>query len=164
MVDVTVTGFARPRHVLTRAGARPGDDIYVTGAIGAASAGLSWLRAARARGSEATDEGAMAACAARHRRPEPRVRLGALLGRNRAATACMDLSDGLGDGVRQIAEASGLGATVDAAALPIPDAARAFFERQGADPVLSAVAGGDDYELLFAVPRRGKGRLATVVR
>ncbi|HXT32426.1 MAG TPA: thiamine-phosphate kinase, partial [Vicinamibacterales bacterium] len=110
MVDVTVTGFARPRHVLTRGGARPGDDIYVTGAIGAAAAGLSWLRAARARGSEAPDDEAMAACAARHRRPEPRVRVGALLGRNRAATACMDLSDGLADGVRQIAEASGTGA------------------------------------------------------
>ena len=164
MVDVTVTGFARPRHVLTRGGARPGDDIYVTGAIGAAAAGLSWLRAARARGSEAPDDEAMAACAARHRRPEPRVRVGALLGRNRAATACMDLSDGLADGVRQIAEASGTGARIDAAALPIPAAALDFFVRDGVDPIRSAVSGGDDYELLFTVPRRFRGRLATVVR
>jgi len=164
MVDVTVTGFARPRHVLTRGGARPGDDIYVTGAIGAASAGLSWLRAARARGSQAPDDEAMAACAARHRRPEPRVRVGALLGRNRAATACMDLSDGLADGVRQIAEASGTGARIDAAALPIPAAALDFFARDGVDPIRSAMSGGDDYELLFTVPRRFRGRLATVVR
>jgi thiamine-monophosphate kinase len=76
----------------------------------------------------------------------------------------MDLSDGLADGVRQIAEASGLGATIDAAAVPIPAAAVAWFQRAGADPVMAAIAGGDDYELLFAVPRRGRGRLATVVR
>jgi thiamine-monophosphate kinase len=161
MVDVTVAGFARPRHVLTRGGGRAGDDLYVSGTIGAASAGLRWLQAGEQgrNGSEG-----MAACLARHRRPDPRVRLGALLGRNRAASACMDLSDGLGDGVRQIAEASGLGAKVEAAAVPVPDAARAWFERQGADPIVSAVAGGDDYELLCAVPRRFRGRLATVLR
>jgi thiamine-monophosphate kinase len=163
MVDVTVSGFARPRQVLTRGGARPGDDLYVTGAIGAAAAGLRWLKAAQARGQEPRGEG-MAACAARHRRPEPRVRIGMLLGRNRAASACMDLSDGLADGVRQIAEASGAGASIEAGALPVPSAAREFFERDGSDPILSAVAGGDDYELLFAAPRRFRGRLTTVER
>ena len=76
----------------------------------------------------------------------------------------MDLSDGLADGVRQIATASGLGATIDGAALPIPAAAREWFRRAGADPVIAAVAGGDDYELLFASPRRSRGRLATVIR
>jgi thiamine-monophosphate kinase len=76
----------------------------------------------------------------------------------------MDLSDGLADAVRQMAAASGTGAAIDAAALPIPAAARAWFERAGLDPITSAVAGGDDYELLFAVPRRSRGRLATVVR
>jgi thiamine-monophosphate kinase len=106
----------------------------------------------------------MLACVARHRRPEPRVRLGALLGRNRAAHACMDLSDGLADAVRQIAGASGTGAEVDAALLPIPDAARDWFVRTGVDPIVAAAAGGDDYELLFAVPRKARGRLATVVR
>ncbi len=76
----------------------------------------------------------------------------------------MDMSDGLADAVRQVAAASGTGATVDAAALPIPAAAREWFRRAGLDAVTSAVAGGDDYELLFAVPRRARGRLATVVR
>ena len=157
-VDVTVAGYARPRHVLTRAGGHAGDDLYVTGTVGAAAAGLDWLRA----GVPAIP--GIDACAARHRRPEPRVRAGALLGRNRAASACMDLSDGLADGVRQLAEASGTGATIDGAALPIPPAACAWFARGGGDPVRAAVAGGDDYELLFAVPRRARGRLATVLR
>jgi thiamine-monophosphate kinase len=174
-----VVGFARRRHVLTRGGARAGDDLYVTGEIGAAAAGLGWSQSSKdySKGSTESDgptdrdsstvldaiEG-IDACVRRHCAPVPRVRFGALLGRNRAASACIDLSDGLADGVRQLAEASGLGATIDAEALPIPSAARAWFQHAGADPVTAAVAGGDDYELLFALPRRGRGRLATVVR
>jgi thiamine-monophosphate kinase len=76
----------------------------------------------------------------------------------------MDLSDGLADAVRQMSAASGTGAAIDASALPIPAAAREWFVRTGVDPVLAAAAGGDDYELLFAVPRRARGRLATVIR
>ena len=166
MVDVTVTGFARARHVLTRGGGRAGDDLYVTGSIGAAAAGLGWSKASH--GSEALDgpggPGDIAACVRRHCAPEPRVRIGALLGRNRAASACMDLSDGLADGVRQIAAASGTGAEIDAALVPIPAAARDWFRRAGLDPIAAAAAGGDDYELLFAAPRRARGRLATVTR
>ena len=158
IVDVTVTGYARPRRVLTRGGGRPGDELYVTGTIGGAAAGLSWWQQ-RGAGIAGMD-----ACVARHRRPEPRVRIGALLGRNRAASACMDLSDGLADGVRQIAGASGTGAELDAALLPVPPAAQEWFIRTGVDPAAAAAAGGDDYELLFAVPRRSRGRLATVVR
>ena len=157
-VDVTVTGYARPRHVLTRAGGRAGDDLYVTGEIGGAAAGLSAWR------SGETSFPGIDACVARHRRPVPRVRFGALLGRNRAATACMDLSDGLADAVRQIAAASGTGARIDAGALPIEEGARAWFSHAGLDPAASAAAGGDDYELLFAAPRRARGRLATVLR
>jgi len=106
----------------------------------------------------------MEECLQRYRAPEPRVRIGALLGRNRAASACMDLSDGLADAVRQVAVASGLGAVVDGDALPISPSAREWFRYSGADPVTAAAAGGDDYELLFAVPRRGRSRLATVIR
>jgi thiamine-monophosphate kinase len=166
IVDVTAVGFGRPRRILTRAGAKPGDDIYVTGAIGAARAGLGYLgkEAKENEGTKETKEQGIAECVQRHLRPEPRVRFGALLGRNRAATACMDLSDGLADGVRQICEASGVGAAIDAASLPIPDAARTWFERAGRDPIVEAVAGGDDYELVFTAPRRARGRLSTVIR
>ena len=163
MVDVTVSGFARARRVLTRSGGRAGDDLYVTGGVGAGAAGLGWLRDGRDAAKELDSDG-IDACVLRHRRPEPRVRVGALLGRNRAATACMDTSDGLADAVRQIAEASGVGATIDAASLPIPAAAREYFRRAGHDPIVAAAAGGDDYELLFAAPRRARGRLATVIR
>ena len=85
-----------------------------------------------------------------------------LLGRNKAASACMDLSDGLADAVRQMAEAGGTGAIVDATLLPVDPAARGWFEAHGQDPVVAAVTGGDDYELLFAVPKKLRGRLRTV--
>jgi thiamine-monophosphate kinase len=89
--------------------------------------------------------------------PTPRVRLGILLARNRAASACIDLSDGLADGLDRIAEASGIGIAIDAEALPIDGAARAQFEAGGEDPIARALSGGDDYELLFTVrPRTGR--------
>ena len=161
IVDVTVTGSVRPRRILTRSNGRPGDVLYVTGTIGAAAAGLSWLKTVGASADptkvQPTD------LLRRYRRPEPRVRIGMLLGRNRAASACIDLSDGLADGVRQIAEASGTGASVEASSIPIEPATADWFTRQGLDPVSAAISGGDDYELLFAVSTRRKGRLRAVV-
>jgi len=161
VVDVTAVGDVRPRRILTRAGGRPGDVLYVTGAVGAAAAGLGWLRGAGTGQSEPAD---IAPLTARHRRPVPRLRIGAIIGRTRTATACMDLSDGLADAVSAIARASGTGAIIDAGALPIPTPVRNWFSARGQDPVKAAIAGGDDYELLFSVPPRRHGRLRTVVR
>jgi thiamine-monophosphate kinase len=72
------------------------------------------------------------------------------------------LSDGLADGVRRIAEASHVGLSLEADALPIPDDVRAWHEAQGRDPVMAALAGGDDYELLFTSPKAFGGRLRSV--
>jgi len=160
VVDVSLVGAVRPRKVLTRGGGRAGDAVYVTGAVGAAAAGLEWLRA----GHAAPPDAGMAACVARYRRPEPRHRLGALLGRTRAASACMDLSDGLADAVLQVAQASGTGARIDATRLPIPEAAREWLAGGHGDAVRAAVRGGDDYELLVAVPARRRRAFEAVVR
>lgn len=154
MLDITAIGSVKRRQVLTRKGARPGDHVYVTGSIGAAAAGLEMLRANR------TDS----PCVRRYLRPEPRVRAGVLLARNRAATACMDLSDGLADGVRQIAAASGVGICIEADAVPIEEEARRWFDAQGGDAVARAIAGGDDYELVFTARPSRTGRLASAVR
>ena len=165
VVDVSLIGSVRPRKILRRSGGHPGDGVFVTGRIGAAAAGLGWLRAHAGIGSATAlpDDPALAACVMRHRRPEPRTRLGALLGRNRAASACMDLSDGLADAITQVAQASGTGAVIDATALPIDPGARTWFEAQGIDPVMAALSGGDDYELLFVSSRRRRGRLRSVI-
>lgn len=159
VVDVSVLGWVRPRKVLTRGGGRAGDALYVTGTVGTAAAGLGWLRAHAANSSTLPDDAGLAECVARYRRPAPRARIGAVMGRTRAASAAMDLSDGLADAVTQVAEASGTGAIIDAESLPVHPAAARWFDAEGREPIQAAVAGGDDYELLFAVPRRAKGRL-----
>jgi thiamine-monophosphate kinase len=164
IVDVTVAGSARPRKLLTRKGGGAGDALYVSGAIGAAAAGLGWLRVHGRTGTERPADPVLAECVDRHRRPSPRARLGALLGRTKAASACMDLSDGLADAVRQVAEASGTGACIHAFRLPVHPGALQWFSGAGMDPVEASVRGGDDYELLFAVPPRRKGRLRNVQR
>jgi thiamine-monophosphate kinase len=153
MIDVTAIGSVKPRRVLTRAGARPGDEVYVTGSVGGAMVGLRALQHdARAAGAHVE----------RYVRPTPRVRAGVLLGRNRAASACMDLSDGLADGLRQIAAASNVGITVDADCIPFADGVLDFHRADGGDPVGAALAGGDDYELLFATRPSWRGRLRAV--
>ena len=160
VVDITAGGEVGSRKWLTRSGALAGHEIYVSGGIGAAAAGLEMLAAAQ--GSGIGDQGS--GCIARHRRPEPRVRLGVAMGRAGAARAAMDLSDGLADALRQVARASGVGVRIDAAALPIEPAARDWWTARGVDPVTAALKGGDDYELLFAVPAKGRGPLRSVRR
>jgi thiamine-monophosphate kinase len=155
MIDVTLAGAVKARQALTRGGARPGDEIYVSGSLGAAAAGLEMLRRPPGLKEPAYDQ-----CTARYLFPEPRVRLGLMLSRNRAATACVDLSDGLGDGVKRIAEASGVGTVIDAAAVPVEPGAAKWFVEQGKEPVAAAMSGGDDYELLFTVRPRLRGRLS----
>ncbi len=136
-IDVTLTGAVRPRRVLRRSGARPGDRLFVTGRLGAAAAGLARLIASSEQpGSEEI--------LTAQRRPSPRLRTGIVVANNRSASACMDLSDGLADAVLQVCEASGCGADIDLATIPVhPGATRE-----------QALTGGEDYELLFAVPRR----------
>jgi thiamine-monophosphate kinase len=157
LVDVTVSGTVKRRQVLTRAGARPGDELFVTGSLGAAAAGLQMLKV----DPMAEPSGV---CVRRFLYPEPRVQTGKLLGRNRAASACVDLSDGLADGVQQIAGRSGVGAVIDAGALPIEPAARAWFEERTGDATMAALTGGDDYELLFTVRPRARRRLSAAER
>jgi thiamine-monophosphate kinase len=159
-LDVTAVGSVKRRRVLTRAGARPGDDLYVSGEVGGAAAGLSSLNAAT------PDQLPVAVqdCRRRYLCPEPRVRLGTQLGRNRAARACIDLSDGLADGIRQLSTAGGLGARIDAALIPIQPEARRWSEAQDIDPLVAALTGGEDYELLFTAPPSMRRRVAAARR
>lgn len=181
MIDITVVGSVKRRQALTRAGARPGDEIYVSGTLGAAAAGLRMLRemSFTTKDTEDTKEqpgtekarpfvslvsSVVKSSIDRYLYPEPRVRLGLLLSRNRAASASIDLSDGLADGVRRIAEASSVGAVIEADALPIDPGVRAWFEARGLDPVAEAMTAGDDYELLVTVRPRTRRRLMAAKR
>jgi thiamine-monophosphate kinase len=187
VIDVTLMGTVKRRQALTRHGARPGDELFVSGTIGAAAAGLRFLQERfTAEDAEDTEEKArlvrehgfpsaspassavknpgLEACVQRYLRPDPRVRLGLLLARNRAASACMDLSDGLSDALHQMTDASGVGAIVDAGALPIEPGTREYFAARGLDVVNESITGGDDYELLAAVHPRTRRRLTAAIR
>jgi thiamine-monophosphate kinase len=161
MIDVTAIGSVKPRRILTRSGARPGDEIFVTGSIGGAAVGLHSLRA-RADSDDLNDLNDPNE--QKYLRPEPRIRAGLLLGRNRAASACIDLSDGLADGLRQLAGASGVGITVDETTIPMADGVAEFHRTRGNDALCAALAGGDDYELLFTARPTWRGRLRAVQR
>jgi thiamine-monophosphate kinase len=119
---------------LTRAGGQPGDLLYMSGTLGEARLGLIQLQAGQRRGSAIL----------RQRRPVPRVALGRLA--SRFASAAMDVSDGLAQDLAHLCEASGVGAEVELAHLPISRAVRVALGPEG------ALAGGEDYELLLAVP------------
>ena len=157
--DVTAIGAVHRRKLLRRSGVRPGDYVFVSGVLGDARAGLAILQEHGAIPADLSDP-----LVARYLLPEPRLRLGTMLGRTQAATAAIDLSDGLADGVQQLAAASGVGVEVESGALPISDALRASCLARDRDPVQEAVAGGDDYELLFTVHPRRVGRLRAVQR
>lgn len=153
IVDVTVTGSVHRRRILTRAGARAGDELYVTGSLGGAAAGLRALLGQKSSNGEA-GSAQLTKCIQRYLRPEPRLKFGMLLSRNRVARTCIDLSDGLADGVRQIGPASTLGAVIEADKVPVE--AGATLE--------DALAGGEDYELLFALSPKMRSRLNSIRR
>ncbi len=141
-VTISLLGEASRRPIL-RSGARPGDALYVTGTLGDAALGVKLLRG---------DSRASGAAVRRFRQPSARIEAGARLAAEGLASAMIDLSDGLLDDLARLCRASGVGARVDPRSLPLSRAVR----RHG---VALALAGGEDYELLCAVPVRKEKRL-----
>jgi thiamine-monophosphate kinase len=135
-LSLTILGHVAPGQAVHRAGASSGDAIWVTGTIGDGALGL-----AVARGRLADPTGHLLS---RYRLPQPRVGL-AISG---IASAGMDISDGLVQDLGHICRASGATAEIDAGLVPLSDPARAA----GPDWLPDCLTGGDDYELLMAVP------------
>jgi thiamine-monophosphate kinase len=135
-----------------RAGAQPGDDIYVTGTIGDSSLGLELLQSGRA----VANRGFAGYLISRHRQPTPRILLGQKLARRRLATAMIDISDGLLQDLGHICDASGVGAEIWLDHLPLSSACRAV---GGENAAQHALSGGEDYELLFCARQRDGTRL-----
>ncbi|HEV2177436.1 MAG TPA: thiamine-phosphate kinase [Terriglobia bacterium] len=161
-VDVTVAGEVEPGRALTRSGAQPGDQIFVSGRLGMSALGLRLLKSGGLRHREGikprgTDERGSAGAAdpshaaiQAHLYPEPRCSLGRYLSERRLATAAIDLSDGLSTDLTQLCEASGVGASLAADRIPVPEVP-GYSSARLLDLALN---GGEDYELLFTVPRR----------
>jgi thiamine-monophosphate kinase len=154
---VTVVGHAEEADdLVTRSGARPGDSLVVTGELGGAAAGLQLLESSTSVGPSfvghsATNSERSAALIARQLEPHPRLEAGRTLAKT-GARAMIDLSDGLGGDAGHIAAASGVGLRIEAAALPIAPGVAEVTDATGGDPLQLAVSGGEDYELLAALP------------
>ena len=162
VIDSIVIGeCARGRAVL-RGGARPGDHIFVTGSLGGAAAGLRLLlRGARLgalpeskREARTTEKLLL-----RHLSPMPRVGWGVALGHERLATAMIDLSDGLSSDLAHLCEESGVGALIESARIPVDTYVSRLCGRRALDPLMLALHGGEDFELLFTVDPHDLARL-----
>ena len=159
VVTVAVTGWAEHEsRVVTRAGARPGDLVGVTGSLGASAAGLLLLQGAVAQiGGDVRTY-----LVGRHRRPLPRLAAGSALAAA-GARAMIDLSDGLATDARHLAARSGTALRLNLERLPLAPGVADVARAAGREPVELAVAGGDDYELLFAAPPRRRGEIERAV-
>jgi len=142
MADIVLAGAVPRGRALLRSGARPGDRIFVSGALGGSAAGLSRLRrlADAAKTSTALPKNSEAL--APHLYPLPRIAQGLWLQRRGIATAAIDLSDGLSTDLAHVCHESRVAAEVDPESIPI----------HGAASLAQALHGGEDYELLFTAP------------
>jgi len=188
VIDSIVLGEVASGAAVLRSGAHPGDQIYVTGTLGGAAAGLkliemgarlgegglSSLPRAGQRGTSPTvregsesEPGAVATGLAgdpqnseikaieslllRQLRPSPRVGWGIVLGEERLAGAMIDISDGLSSDLNHLCEESQVGALIDSASVPIAKDLTRLCGRRALDPLMLALHGGEDFELLFTV-------------
>jgi thiamine-monophosphate kinase len=152
VASLTVLGEVNRGRAILRSGAKPGDLLCVSGRLGEAELGLRLIQRKlhkRKRWSRLMKK---------HFLPEPRLALGEWLGAHRFATSMIDTSDGLSTDLGHICNASGVGAVVWPQKIPmvrIPPE----LQRLGLDPLELALQGGEDYELLFTVPKKFSGRL-----
>jgi thiamine-monophosphate kinase len=199
MIDSIVLGEVPTGAAVLRSGARPGDQIFVTGTLGAAAAGLKLIEMGARLGEtglasfprasqrvpgptfiEGTEPGAVATGSPRdgsstlregvnrggadtaelkaietlllrQLRPSPRVGWGIVLGEERLATAMIDISDGLSSDIAHLCEESNAGALIDSSSLPIDPHVSTLCGRRALDPLMLALHGGEDFELLFTV-------------
>jgi len=184
VIDSIVVGEVRAGRAVLRSTARPGDQIFVTGSLGGAAAGLKLIeRGARVRspsvseGNESrqdadgrrqdaadnqvsvSDDEAIQALLLRQLAPQPRVGWGIVLGEEQLATAMIDISDGLSSDLHHLCTESKVGATIDSASLPLDENVKHLCGRRALDPLALALHGGEDFELLFTVAPENISRL-----
>jgi len=153
-ITTSIVGQVRRGKAVRRSGARPGDEVWVTGEPGAALAGLLALKAGLGADPQA------APFVRRFLEPTPRIAEAELLAEKGQLHALMDVSDGLAGDLARICEESGVGVRLNRERIPVSPALRALAPRLGAgDPVDLVLRGGEDFELLVVAPA---GRIPTV--
>jgi thiamine-monophosphate kinase len=145
MISITAFGRVPAGTMVRRSGAKPGDRVVVTGTIGDAALGLGILKG----GAFAGDAAARELLIGRYRVPQPRNVLAQAVRDH--ADAAMDVSDGLAGDLAKLCAASGVSAAIDAPGIPLSAAAATLLAR-GVVGIEALVSGGDDYEILCAIP------------
>jgi thiamine-monophosphate kinase len=172
VMNITVGGLASPNGVLTRAGARPGDSIYVSGTLGAAQLGLELILHGldgKSNTPRIPSGNQWKRLLQPHLRPRTHIALGRWLASEnpsgrKLASAAIDTSDGLSTDLNHICESSGVGARIWAAKIPAVRLPNALRQLDGKfDPLKLALHGGEDYQLLFTVPKTVASKLPRVV-
>jgi len=172
VIDSIVIGECFAGRAVKRSGAAPGDQIFVTGSLGGAAAGLRLVeRGAHLAEQNFHDEDSQKLdhVLLRQLRPEPRVGWGIVLGDEKLATSMIDISDGLSSDLNHLCSASSVGALIDSSLLPIDSQVTELCGRRALDPLQLALHGGEDFELLFTIkpadvpllPRRVDGASIT---
>jgi thiamine-monophosphate kinase len=172
VVDVALMGDAG--RLLLRAGARPGDRVVVTGALGAAAEGVRLIAEGARLDEEAelvatgvwteSSAPALLACLRAQLDPRPPLALARSIAERGLARAGMDLSDGLSLDLVEICSRSGTGAVIDAALVPVDPRAAGLERARGGDPLALALHGGEDYQLLLAVAPEDLEELGELAR
>jgi thiamine-monophosphate kinase len=148
MLDLFLLGHVLPDHLVCRSGAKEGDLVLVTGELGDSRAGLELIRSPGVRVSDRAYEVAMR----RYLTPQPRLSEGQALGRSRKVHAMLDVSDGLVSDLGHICRASKVGAEIWVQDVPLGYSCQEVAAAAGLDALHWALTGGEDYELLFALP------------
>ena len=170
VIDSIVIGEVRTGCAVLRSTANLGDQIFITGRLGGAAAGLKLIelgarreQRSEVRGqtsdqangisptSETTDDDAIQSLLLRQLAPAPRVGWGIVLGEERLATSMIDISDGLSSDLHHLCDDSRVGAVIEAASIPVDANVVQLCGRRALDPLALALHGGEDFELLFTV-------------
>ncbi len=157
IINICLIGVGKKRNLLLRKGATVGDDLYVSGTLGDAALGLKMLQNKRPfKKPKRLIE--------KHLSPTPRVELGMALGREKIASAMIDVSDGLLSDTSHILEESKVGAEIWEDYLPLSREYLRWINTYSKDPYQMALSGGEDYELLFTAPPKSKAKIQSLSR
>ena len=160
-VTITAIGSIKKGSALRRSGAKPGDEIWVSGTLGDADLGLGFLKKNHLN-ADLSDTESINHLINRHLCPEPRVALGKSLCENAISTACIDISDGLLADLGHICAVSNVSATINLCDVPLSLAAKKLFAGNIDNAQMSALGGGDDYELLFCSGPENSSKIAAL--
>ncbi len=145
VIDIFMLGEVEKGRAIKRSGAKPGDLVCCTGTLGDSAAGLACLR------GRGVPKDLSLSLIKRHFLPVPRILAGRFLLTQRAASACIDVSDGLASELGHLSVESGVGIDIESAAVPLSRASRAVAKALGVSALDWALHGGEDYELVFTL-------------